>query len=382
METACPLLWNHFCVKVGSKVVPCCRVDVRGNIGNWSGDDIKNGIYSKDHILTRQNMRDNKRPKVCEVCYRQEDVGIESSRQKYLKRYNEVNYDLEPNTILTADIKFNNTCNLACRMCSPMSSSLISSLLKNIPQQDRIHNVPIKPQNYKEDEKLEYCKELIKNGLEEFKTTGGEPFYQKHFHKLLDWCIENNYNKKLAIKITTNSIDLRHNVLEKLLSFKKCDLNISVDGYKHVYEYIRYPGKWEVIDTNLKKIIDKQNNNFTVNISTLLNIYNLFDIPNIEEYLSNIGYKNKLNVECYIKPYDKSELNVKNLTKDIIVQAIESNSNYKVKTYLQSIKDDSKDKNLLYEFIRKTKLYDKHRNQSYSVLHPSIVNLIKEGINV
>ena len=191
-----------------------------------------------------------------------------------------------------------------------------------------------------------------------------------------------NYNKKLAIKITTNGIDLRHNVLEKLLSFKKCDLNISVDGYKHVYEYIRYPGKWEVIDRNLKKIIDKQNNNFTVNIHTLLNIYNLFDIPNIEEYLSNIGYNDKLNVECYIKPYHKSELNVKNLTKDIIVQAIESNSNDKVKTYLQSIKDDSKDKNLLYEFIRKTKLYDKHRNQSYSVLHPSIVNLVKEGINV
>lgn len=382
METACPLLWNHFCLKVSSKVVPCCRVDLRDGIGSWSGTDITNGIYSQDHIQTRQDMRKNKRPNICNVCYRQEDLGIESSRQKYVKEYTEVNYDLEPTSVLTADIKFNNTCNLACRMCSPLSSSLISSLLKNIPEQDRIHNVPIRNQNYKEDEKLEYCKELIKNGLEEFKTTGGEPFYQNHFHKLIDWCIENNYNKKLAIKITTNGTDLKHNVLEKLLTFKSCDLNISVDGYKNVYEYIRYPGKWEVIDTNLKKIIDKKNNNLTVNISTLLSIYNLFDIPNIEEYLRNIGYKDKLNVECYIKPYNGSELNVKNLPKDIIVQAIELSSNYKVKKYLNSIKDNSKNKNLLYEFIRKTKLYDKHRNQSYSVLHPSIVNLIKEGVNV
>ena len=35
-------------------------------------------------------MRDNIRPKVCEVCYRQEDAGIESSRQKFVKKYTEV----------------------------------------------------------------------------------------------------------------------------------------------------------------------------------------------------------------------------------------------------------------------------------------------------
>ena len=64
-----------------------------------------------------------------------------------------------------------------------------------------------------------------------------------------------------------------------------------------------------------------------MNISTLLNIYNIFDIPNIEKYLESIGYKKELHVDCYIKPYAKSELNVKNLPNDIINLAIERNSN-------------------------------------------------------
>ena len=377
METACPLLWNHFCVKVSSKVVPCCRTDLRSDIGNWSGNDIKNGIFSKDHILTRQYMRDNKRPKVCEVCYRQEDVGIESSRQKFVKKYTDVNYNLEPTTVLTADVKFNNTCNLACRMCSPLSNSLINSLLKNIPQQDRIHNVPTKNQKYKEDEKLEYCKELIKNGLKEFKTTGGEPFYQKHFIKLLDWCIENNYNKRLGMKITTNGLQINQNVIDKLLSFEQCTINVSIDGFDKVYEYIRYPGKWKDLDINLRNLMKHTSPSFTLNISTLLNIYNIFDIPNIEKYLKSIGYDKELHIDCYIKPYAKSELNVKNLPDDIINIAIEKNSNKQILQYLTKCKQEYKDSFLLKEFARKTKLYDKQRNQNYKILDNCIVDIIE-----
>ena len=173
METACPCCGIPFLCKSKFKAVSCCRTDPRSDIGNWSGNDIKNGIFSKD-LFRLHYMRDNIRPKVCEVCYRQEDAGIESSRQKFVKKYTEVNYNLEPMTVLTADIKFNNTCNLACRMCSSLSSSLINSVTEKYSQQDLIHNVLLKTPKYKEDEKLEYCKELIKNGLKELKTTGGE----------------------------------------------------------------------------------------------------------------------------------------------------------------------------------------------------------------
>lgn len=375
METACPLLWNHYCIGATSVVKPCCRAE-RNHLEDWINNEIKDGIYSENHIKTRELMRNGKRPKVCSVCYEKEDNGLTSSRLNYLNTYKNINYNKEPNKVLTADIKFNNTCNLACRMCGPFSSSLIASLLKDVPQKDRIHNVRVRKHNYKEEEKLEYCKQLIINGLQEFKTTGGEPFYQKHFIKLLDWCIENNYNKGLAIKITTNGLQVNKNVIDKLLSFKHCTINISIDGYKKVYEYIRYPGKWSDLDANLRQLIQHTSSTFTVNISTLLNIYNIFDIPNIEKYLKSVGYEKELRVDCYIKPYAKSELNVKNLPDEIINYAIERNTNKQVIQYLTKCKQEYKDSFLLKEFARKTKLYDKQRNQTYKVLDNYIVQII------
>jgi molybdenum cofactor biosynthesis enzyme MoaA len=375
MESACPLLWNHFCSSVTSTVMPCCRVDQRNDLKDWETSSIQDGIHSINHIETRNLMRKGIRPQVCNVCYKQEDIGIGSSRLNYLQIYQDIDYSKEPEIVLTADIKFNNTCNLACRMCNPFSSSLIASLLKDVSQQDRIHNVPIIKQNYKEKEKLEYCKKLIKKGLKEFKTTGGEPFYQKYFIKLLDWCIRNNYNNDLIIKITTNGINLDANTINKLITFKECHLNISIDGYKNVYEYIRFPGKWSDIDTNLKNLMKHTSKTFKVNISTLLNIYNLFDIPNIENYLKSIGYNKKLTVDCFIKPYETSELNVKNLPTNVIEHAIEQNTHKRVLTYLKSVKTLEKDESKIQEFRRKTKIYDSLRNQNYKVLDPNIRGL-------
>ena len=57
---------------------------------------------------------------------------------------------------------------------------------------------------------------------------------------MLDWCIENNYNKGLGIKITTNGLQINQNVLDKLLSFDPRTINVSIDGFDKVYEYIRY----------------------------------------------------------------------------------------------------------------------------------------------
>lgn len=381
METACPLLWNHFCSSVTSTVMPCCRIDQRNDLGEWKNSSIKDGIQSTNHIETRNLMRKGIRPKVCNVCYAKEDIGLGSSRLNYLQIYKDIDYTKEPNSVLTADIKFNNTCNLACRMCGPFSSSLIASLLKDIPKEDRIHNVNITKYNHKEEEKLEYCKKLIQNGLREFKTTGGEPFYQKYFIRLLDWCIENNYDKGLIIKITTNGINLDKKTINKLLSFKECHLNISIDGYKNVYEYIRYPGKWSDIDNNLHKLIECSSDTFKINISTLLNIYNLFDIPNIEKYLKGIGYHNNLNIECYIKPYKQSELNVKNLPNSLLDIAISKNNNKRLIKYLTQVKTESKNNFLLKEFKRKTKIYDKQRNQTYKILDDAIVNLIGDEID-
>ena len=131
----------------------------------------------------------------------------------------------------------------------------------------------------------------------------------------------------------------------------------------------------------MNKLIQYASDTFKINISTLLNIYNLFDIPNIERYLKSIGYHDELNLECYIKPYHQSELNVKNLSNNLLDLAIERNGNKRLIKYLTQVKEENKDNFLLKEFIRKTKIYDIQRNQSYEILDTNIVKLIGENID-
>ena len=81
-------------------------------------------------------------------------------------------------------------------------------------------------------------------------------------------------------------------------------------------------------------------------------------------------------VDVYIKPYEKSELNVKNMPDNLLEQVYMPTS--KPKKYIAGLIGKEKNINMLKEFARKTVIYDKLRNQSYKVLDHRIVNLIEE----
>ena len=83
----------------------------------------------------------------------------------------------------------------------------------------------------------------------------------------------------------------------------------------------------------------------------------------------------KLIVECFIKPYETSELNVKNLPSNIIENAIERNTHKRILSYLESVKTLNKDDTKIQELRRKTKIYDSLRNQNYKVLDSNIQGL-------
>ena len=79
--------------------------------------------------------------------------------------------------------------------------------------------------------------------------------------------------------------------------------------------------------------------------------------------------------------YKQSELNVKNLPNSLLDIAISKNNNKRLIKYLTQVKTESKNNFLLKEFKRKTKIYDKQRNQTYKILDDAIVNLIGDEID-
>lgn len=385
-DTLCPQLWNHYCVGVSGLVTPCCRSHLfpdQPRSDRWRNVDIEKGLLSKHHIEARQQMRNGERPPMCEACFRREDAGLPSDRQ-YMKSIYTVDYDIEPDNsnLDEIDIKFNRTCNLGCRMCDPITSSFLNKDLRSLKKEDRIANEPIEDGvDFDEDRKLKISKEFISKGCKTFKTTGGEPFLQKHFIELVDWCIENGYNKNLNMRITTNLILLNENLLNKLIKFKHVHINVSCDGVGEVYEYLRYPGKWDTFDKKWKLLINKDAPNLDVSVSAVLQIYNLFDVDNLYNYFVKQSYNKKLfgfTIDTEIHPAEETELCVDNLPNYILEQKIDCKH---IGDYIKHAMTKTKNKKLISEFIRKTKIYDDHRNQSYTILDDRIVDFINRGNN-
>lgn len=369
---------------------PCCHVKYYKEYGSWSKQvwgifDPDLDIHTQHHKEAREQMRQGKRYTLCEVCYRREDVGLRSQRAEYLEQAENENwnidYNSEPTHVRSMDIKFDSTCNLGCRMCDPSSSSFLNNDLKKIPQEDRFNKEEViyETPNHSADNKLKMSKRLIASGLTEFKTTGGEPFLQRHFIDLVDWCIENNYNQNLELKFTTNLIKLNEKLMQKLLTFKQVDVTISCDGVGSVYEYIRYPGRWQEFTEAYKILQTYKQKHINFQISTVLQIHNLFDLQNLQTFF---GKDTTLGIDWDLNP-DGSEISIDHLPVEVLQSALDLQSDFfekvsSLKIYIQNlIKQNNPDYDKIKQFCRKTVILDKHRKQIYAQsLHPVIVDLI------
>lgn len=377
----CPYPWIEHFVGVDNRVSVCCN-SLKHSDERWRSVKITDGIDSDMHNLCRTELMAGKWPLSCMVCKQYEDSGLDSSRIRALRTWNDVDYS-HPK-IRFADIKFNNVCNLACRMCRPQSSSLIYDEFKDKPEDERPTFVKLKQVDYQEEIKLEYCKKIIKNGLEKFKTTGGEPFAQIYFIKLLDWCIEYGYNQNLELRITTNATKISKPILHKMLQFKKVEIVISCDGTDSTYEYIRYPGTWDTFVESVDQLIEYSKIYSNIKILSLhcvLQVYNIFNIKDLYNFCEDRGLE--IDVNLFINP-KSHELNILYISEELKEEAYndfvsQTNINFNPdieKTMLAAIEtEDDIDK--LKILKRTTLALDKHRNQSYTVLDPRIVKYIE-----
>lgn len=314
----CPYLWKSQCILTDGKVSPCCHSSSKKN---WKNIDFEQGIYSKEHRIARETMQNNGWPDVCAVCENNEKQNIKSPRQRALERFNSHTEQIKLEYL---DIKFSNVCNLSCRMCNPASSSQLEYLYSKDKKDDIpsflqfYHRKSLRETSDNEFRKERYVKQCIIDGLEHLKVTGGEPFASRPFLNVIDWCDEENYCENVGLSVTTNGTKYNQLLLWKLSKFKYLNVVVSVDGTGKIYDYIRQGSTWEKLQRNLGSFDDffkdkkdklRYHNN-TIHIATILQFYNIFDIPNLIDWCVDKNYR--LKVDVNLKPED-SELSIKYL---------------------------------------------------------------------
>lgn len=211
----------------------------------------------------------------CKPCYGIEKHGGNSQRtpieiHRLDEIYNEISYHPEE-----IDIRWSNTCNLACNYCFPHFSSRWADVLK----------IKIQSPGDEIYEKIFDFIQKHKDSIKGVMLLGGEPLLLKQNLRLLDVLSAKNFH---MITNLANPID-RNAISKKLLEEEKVIWGISFENVGDRFEYVRDGAKWNVFYNNLH-ILKKQSKK--MHFYPLYSIYSAFNLIEYYEIVEQFNIQN------------------------------------------------------------------------------------------
>ena len=315
-KSLCPLPFAGAIVNTDGTVL-CCSIskEYLGNVNEKPLEEIL--TTSKKLKKIRRDMLDNKFPHNCSDCYKKEQhhtsTNLEniSNRLYHIKILKDSPFKLYKDEhqfeLQQMDLRWRNTCNFACVYCDAKFSSVWA----------QFDGVPDKMTNKAMDETFEFVKNNIKN-LKTIYMAGGEPLLIKENIKIIDLILDEQPD--LLLRINTNLSILNKKLYDKVKQLKNVHWIVSAESTNERFNYIRWPGKYEVLVHNLKKIQElphKVSINMTWNVLCSYNI-----LAFIDDMLANGVHPNQFIMNHVTDPIEQSVWNITKSLKDQILKEI------------------------------------------------------------
>lgn len=364
--------WAAISTDVNGSIRPCCRFDQpykqKDHVMPFMKDGTLEELWNSEPLKKlRRAFINGEKPIECRQCWYEEKSGIRSYREKLnhlLETYphQKSRYDFtseESPSPFYIDLKLTNVCNLKCRMCSPMASSLI--------QKEQEKEFGFEGDEYWHANKIvkTYNEESFKKWLPDIDHivfTGGEPFVGKENKDLMQLIIDEGHANRIDLHLNTNGMLMPTAMINILLQFKSVNLAFSVDDIGKRLNYHRHGADWELIKKNIKKVPTDKNIN--IEIYMTVNNYNVWYVEEaINEFL-----KLTQNVS-YGFVYEPGFLSPRWLNKHIKEELIER---YNGKAYYEKLLKyiTSADVDKTLEFHNQIRTLDKIRNEKFSEVFP------------
>lgn len=252
----CKLLDHGICIGPGGNVRPCCA---------WRDSRDEPSVnYSEDwatrHSEWNTAMKQEWLPQ-CFECKQSEDLGRGSLRTLSNQRLQNAQ------GIEYWDLKINNTCNLACRMCDPWSSSKWGELMGT----PGLITGPA-PDTKWHSSALEFVPEMM--FAKYIKFTGGEPFLIPQVRAILLKLVELDVSSTVNLELVTNGTQDMTSWCEVFAQFKTVRISVSVDALGKRYEYIRPHGVWPETERRIFELQAHAPTNTSIGIACLEMILN------------------------------------------------------------------------------------------------------------
>ena len=323
----------------------------------------------------------------CQYCWDLEDTVGTSPRLEYNQTFGHLEtMKTQPRVLV---IKPGNTCNFACRMCNPMTSSNWYS------DGYELEKVDLGSSSWYTDDQTgqaaaltfnEYTQtfETIRNSFgrnnEEFWPTlkewlgnfeyidiyGGEPFLVPAMFDVLEHGVTTGVAKNVALNLHTNASMANDHYIKILSQYRQVGFNISVDSMvPEQFEYIRHKGNFDQTMKNSQRFIEffDSYSNVDVGFSLTVTPLNVFYIDQVLENLKK-QFRKRVGINLVATPeYDIRHLPVP--VKTLLINCIK---NQEVRSFLTKTIPGCDIE--WPKFCRATNKLDQLRDQSFSKTFP------------
>lgn len=225
----------------------------------------------------------------CDICYQQEQSGQNSFRQASF----DIISDVDHTSPVALDINIDMTCNAACVICGPDSSSTWSTHMTN----NKVVHIQA---NYDYQSELDKILKLDLSQLRRIKFFGGEPLLTNTHIQILEKITN---PEQVDVWYTTNASILPDTrVLDLWTKFKLVYVEASIDGIAEQFDYIRWPLLWNKVEDNLLTLRKTAPVNVLFRINHTLNPFNIYYYDRLEQWVNNEFSTNR--------PGDLTEINI------------------------------------------------------------------------
>ena len=303
-------------------------------------------FYNHDRMRElRTDLLNGKQPAGCRDCYYQDQFGKLNGRQKQLlksgirvdnfaltarssphyplflhSQHNGGHSDYHP---VDLQIDLGNTCNSSCIMCEPIASSRLHNDFKKLHKiNSTLFKNPNDYSSWTQDPVLvnRVVAEIVAlPNLKYIHFLGGETLYDETFYTICEQLIASGKAKDIIVGTTTNGTIYDQRVENLIKEFQEFHLGISIESVTPLNDYIRWPGKINVIRDNVDKFLAlRDNSKLYVSLRITPNVFTISEIDLMFEYLIE---KNVTAESCNILSNPESlriELLPENIRQDII----------------------------------------------------------------
>lgn len=310
----------------------------------------------------RQKNLQNQWDQGCANCENLEKAGLTSFRHgmnQGLEIYGKQNLS-GPARI---DIMFDISCNLACRICGPHSSTFWQKHLKE-------HNEwPLSifsPRS--KNEIIQLLSDLNLENLRQVVFCGGETLLGNEYWEVAKWLANNvpNAKQQLTVCFQTNGTQPIHpknfDTIEKMHLIK---LHVSLDGVGNQFEYMRWPASWNQVQENLLELRQTVPSNVMFLIEETISIFNVLNIDQVDQWVaSNFATNREGDVTVCTKHLAAGTFNLNNVTTELVeLLQTKSTRNLIPVNWVENPKR-------VNEIVAEIKKFDLRRNQSFQEIFP------------